>query len=301
MRSTKLTKAVIPVAGLGTRLLPLTKAQPKEMLPVVDKPAIQYVVEEAVSAGITSVLMVTGRGKRAIEDYFDYAIELEHELESKGRKEELEQVRRISDLVQVFYVRQKLPRGLGDAILQARAFVAGDPFAVLLADDIIDSTVSALKQMQEVHRRFPGILVGVMQVAPSETSNYGIIGGTQVAPGVWEVSRLVEKPRPKQAPSNLAIVGRYILPPSVFEALERTTPGKGGEVQLTDAMQSMLSTEHVYAYEFQGTRYDVGDKLGLLKANVALALKRPELGRELQRFLDSVRVESGTESICDFP
>jgi UTP--glucose-1-phosphate uridylyltransferase len=296
MRTAKLTKAVIPVAGLGTRLLPLTKAQPKEMLPVVDKPAIQYVVEEAVAAGISSVLMVTGRGKRAIEDYFDYAIELEHELEVKGKKEELEQVRRISDLVQVFYVRQKLPRGLGDAILQAKAFVGGDPFAVLLADDIIDSAVPVLKQMEAVHRRFPGILVGVMQVTPGETASYGIIGGTQVAPGVWDVSRLVEKPSPKQAPSNLAIVGRYILPPTIFSALEHTIPGKGGEVQLTDALQVMLASEHVYAYEFQGTRYDVGDKLGLLKANVALALKRPELGRELQSFLDSTRAKSDVRS-----
>jgi UTP--glucose-1-phosphate uridylyltransferase len=258
------------------------------MLPVVDKPAIQYVVEEAVAAGITSVLMVTGRGKRAIEDYFDYAIELEHELDIKGRQEELAQVRRISDLVQVFYVRQKLPRGLGDAILQAKAFVADDPFAVLLADDIIDSAVPVLKQMEAVHRRFAGILVGVIQVATSETSNYGIIGGTQVAPGVWQVSRLVEKPSPKQAPSNLAIVGRYILPPSIFDALEHTTAGKGGEVQLTDAMAAMLATEHVYAYEFKGTRYDVGDKLGLLKANIALALKRPDLRQELQSFLASL-------------
>jgi UTP--glucose-1-phosphate uridylyltransferase len=258
------------------------------MLAVVDKPAIQYVVEEAVAAGITSVLMVTGRGKRAIEDYFDYAVELEHELESKGKKEELEQVRRISDLIQVYYVRQKLPRGLGDAILQARAFVGSDPFAVLLADDIIDSTVPVLKQMEAVHRRYPGILVGVSPVASDETSNYGIIGGTQVAPGVWEVSRLVEKPSPRQAPSNLAIVGRYILPPSIFDALEHTKVGKGGEVQLTDAMAAMLSTEHVYAYEFQGTRYDVGDKLGLLKANVALALKRPDLCQALQEFLSSL-------------
>jgi UTP--glucose-1-phosphate uridylyltransferase len=301
MKTAKLTKAVIPVAGLGTRLLPLTKAQPKEMLPVVDKPAIQYVVEEAVAAGIESVLMVTGRGKRAIEDYFDYAIELEHELEVKGRKAELEQVRRISDLVQVFYVRQKLPRGLGDAILQAKAFVGGETFAVLLADDIIDTAVPVLKQMEAVHRRYPGILVGVMKVAASETASYGIIGGTQVAPGVWEVSRLVEKPSSREAPSNLGIVGRYILPPTIFSALEHTRPGKGGEVQLTDAMEAMLSSGHVYAYEFQGTRYDVGDKLGLLKASVALALKRPDLGTELQKFLDSIRVESGARSSRTVP
>jgi UTP--glucose-1-phosphate uridylyltransferase len=298
MKTAKLTKAVIPVAGLGTRLLPLTKAQPKEMLPVVDKPAIQYVVEEAVAAGIESVLMVTGRGKRAIEDYFDYAIELEHELEVKGRKAE---VRRISDLVQVFYVRQKLPRGLGDAILQAKAFVGGETFAVLLADDIIDTAVPVLKQMEAVHRRYPGILVGVMKVAASETASYGIIGGTQVAPGVWEVSRLVEKPSSREAPSNLGIVGRYILPPTIFSALEHTRPGKGGEVQLTDAMEAMLSSGHVYAYEFQGTRYDVGDKLGLLKASVALALKRPDLGTELQKFLDSIRVESGARSSRTVP
>jgi UTP--glucose-1-phosphate uridylyltransferase len=288
MRMPMLTKAVIPVAGLGTRLLPLTKVQPKEMLPVVDKPVIQYVVEEAVAAGITSVLMVTGRGKRVIEDSFDYAIELEHELAAKGRQQDLDQVRRTPDSVQVFYVRQKLPRGLGDAILQAKAFVGGDPFAVLLADDLIDSTVPVLKQMEAVHGKYPGILVGVMKVAPSETASYGIIEGTQVAPGVWKVSRLVEKPSPREAPSNLAIVGRYILPPTIFPALERTMPGKGGEVQLTDAVQAMLSTEHVYAYEFQGTRYDVGDKLGLLKANIAMALKRPDLRQALQEFLASL-------------
>jgi UTP--glucose-1-phosphate uridylyltransferase len=287
-------KAVIPVAGMGTRLLPLTKSQPKEMLPVVDKPAIQYVVEEAIDAGIQSILMVTGRGKRAIEDYFDHSVELEHELESRGKLDDLHAIQRISNLIQVYYVRQKLPRGLGDAVLQARAFVDGDPFAVLLADDIIDGPTPCLVQMQQVTRRFPGMVVAVMQVPREETSSYGIIEGTAVAPGVWDVSRLVEKPEPADAPSNLAIVGRYILTPGIFDAIEHTEPGRNGEVQLTDAIEAMLPFKKVYACEFKGTRYDIGDRMGLLKANIALALKRPELAGDLRQFLSET-----LESIFD--
>ena len=278
-------KAVIPVAGMGTRLLPLTKSQPKEMLPVVDKPAIQYVVEEAIAAGIESILMVTGRSKRAIEDYFDHSIELEQDLEAHGKLDELAVIRRISNLVQVYYVRQKMPRGLGDAILQARAYVDGEEFAVLLADDIIEAPVPCLVQMQQVARRFPGMVVAVMQVPREETGSYGIIEGTAVAPGIWEVSGLVEKPDPAQAPTNLAIVGRYILAPGIFEAIEQTRPGHNGEVQLTDALQAMLPFKKVYACEFKGTRYDIGTQMGLLKANIALALKRPDLSADLRQFL----------------
>jgi len=278
-------KAVIPVAGMGTRLLPLTKSQPKEMLPVVDKPAIQYVVEEAIAAGIESILMVTGRSKRAIEDYFDHSVELEQDLEAHGKLEELAVIRRISNLVQVYYVRQKMPRGLGDAILQARAYVDGEEFAVLLADDIIEAPVPCLVQMQQVARRFPGMVVAVMQVPREDTGSYGIIEGTAVAPGIWEVSGLVEKPDPAQAPTNLAIVGRYILAPGIFEAIEQTRPGHNGEVQLTDALQAMLPFKKVYACEFKGTRYDIGTQMGLLKANIALALKRPDLSADLRQFL----------------
>jgi UTP--glucose-1-phosphate uridylyltransferase len=255
------------------------------MLPVVDKPAIQYVVEEAIDAGIESVLMVTGRGKRAIEDYFDHSVELEHELEAHGKLDDLRAVQRISNLIQVYYVRQKLPRGLGDAILQARAFIDGDPFAVLLADDIIDGPTPCLVQMQQVARRYPGMVIAVMQVPREETSSYGIIEGTQVVPGVWEVSRLVEKPEPADAPSNLAIVGRYILTPGIFDAIEHTEPGRNGEVQLTDAIEAMLPFKKVYACEFKGTRYDIGDRMGLLKANIALALQRPEMANDLREFL----------------
>lgn len=278
-------KAVIPVAGMGTRLLPLTKSQPKEMLPVVDKPAIQYVVEEAIAAGIESILMVTGRSKRAIEDYFDHSVELEQDLEAHGKLDELAVIRRISNLVQVYYVRQKMPRGLGDAILQACAYVDGEEFAVLLADDIIEAPVPCLVQMQQVARRFPGMVVAVMQVPREDTGSYGIIEGTAVAPGIWEVSGLVEKPDPAQAPTNLAIVGRYILAPGIFEAIEQTRPGHNGEVQLTDALQAMLPFKKVYACEFKGTRYDIGTQMGLLKANIALALKRPDLSADLRQFL----------------
>jgi UTP--glucose-1-phosphate uridylyltransferase len=286
MEETLIRKAVIPVAGMGTRLLPLTKSQPKEMLPVVDKPAIQYVVEEAIDSGVQSIVMVTGRGKHAIEDYFDHAVELEQELKSHGKLEELKAVQRISNMVQVYYVRQKLPRGLGDAVLQARSFVDGDPFAVLLADDIIDSPIPCLAQMEHVARRFPGMVIAVMEVPHDETSSYGIIEGTPVAPGIWEVSRLVEKPKPDEAPTNLAIVGRYILMPGIFGAIEHTKPGQNGEVQLTDAIQAMLQFKKVYACEFKGDRYDIGDLSGLLRANIALSLKRPELAADLRGFLN---------------
>jgi len=286
MVESPICKAVIPVAGMGTRLLPLTKSQPKEMLPIVDKPAIQYVVEEAIRSGVQSILMVTGRGKRAIEDYFDHTVELEDELRAHGKTTELETVQTISTMVQLYYVRQKQPRGLGDAVLQARSFIDGDRFAVLLADDIIDAPTPCLAQMEQASRRLPGMIVAAMRVPRDQTASYGIVDGTEVEPGIWEVNQLVEKPDPIEAPSNLGIVGRYILTPGIFGALEQTPPGRGGEVQLTDAIQSMLQCEKAYACEFKGIRYDIGDINGLLRANIALALKRPELERDLRSFLN---------------
>jgi len=287
-----LKKAVIPVAGLGTRLLPATKSQPKEMLPVVDKPGVQYVVEEAVQSGIENILFVTGRGKRAIEDYFDYSVELEKELEEKGKNELLDIVRNISNMISIFYVRQKQPKGLGDAIYHAKGFMNDEPFGVLLADDIIDSDVPCLRQMVDLYKEHPGIILGVMRVLKEDTSLYGIVEGEKISNGLYEVSNLVEKPEPKDAPSNIAIVGRYILTPYIFESLEKTGPGKGGEVQITDAIKNLLGKEKVYAYEFEGKRFDVGDKIGYLKANIVFALKRKDIGEELRKYLKEILGEA---------
>ncbi len=281
-------KAVIPVAGFGTRLLPATKAQPKEMLPIVDKPAVQYVVEEAVQSGVENILLVTGRNKRAIEDYFDYAVELERELEEKGKTELLNVVRNVSEMVSIYYVRQKIAKGLGDAIYHAKGFVNGEPFGVLLADDIIDSEVPCLKQMTDVYKEHPGVILAVMKVPMRDTKLYGIIEGKRIGDRLYEVKDLVEKPEPMKAPSNIAIVGRYILTPSIFESLEKTLPGKNGEVQITDAIRNLLIKEKVYAYEFEGTRFDVGEKLGYLKANVAFALKNKELGEKFKKYLKEI-------------
>ncbi len=281
-------KAVIPVAGFGTRLLPATKAQPKEMLPIVDKPAVQYVVEEAVQSGVENILLVTGRNKRAIEDYFDYAVELERELEEKGKTELLNVVRNVSEMVSIYYVRQKIAKGLGDAIYHAKGFVNGEPFGVLLADDIIDSEVPCLKQMTDVYKEHPGVILAVMKVPMRDTKLYGIIEGKRIGDRLYEVKDLVEKPEPMKAPSNIAIVGRYILTPSIFESLEKTPPGKNGEVQITDAIRNLLIKEKVYAYEFEGTRFDVGEKLGYLKANVAFALKNKELGEKFKKYLKEI-------------
>ncbi len=284
-------KAVIPVAGFGTRLLPATKAQPKEMLPIVDKPAVQYVVEEAVNSGIEDILLVTGRNKRAIEDYFDYAVELERELENKGKTELLNIVRNVSEMVSIYYVRQKIAKGLGDAIYHAKGFISDEPFGVLLADDIIDSDVPVLKQMIDVFENHRGIILAVMEVPIQDTKLYGIIEGKKIGDRLYEVSDLVEKPEPMEAPSNIAIVGRYILTPSIFESLENTPPGKNGEVQITDAIKNLAHKEKIYAYKFKGTRFDVGEKLGYLKANIMFALQRKELGEELKKYLK--------ETICE--
>ena len=285
---TDIRKAVIPVAGFGTRLLPATKAQPKEMLPIVDKPAVQYVVEEAVQSGIENLLFVTGRGKRAIEDYFDYAVELERELEAKNKTELLNIVRNISEMVSIYYVRQKIAKGLGDAIWHAKGFISNEPFGVLLADDIIDSGIPVLKQMIDVYKEHPGIILAVMEVPVQDTELYGIIEGKKIADGLYQVKDLVEKPHPMEAPSNIAIVGRYILTPSIFESLETTKPGKNGEVQITDAIKNLAHKEKIYAYMFKGTRFDVGEKVGYLKANIAFALKREGIGEELRKYLKRI-------------
>lgn len=289
---TRVTKAVIPAAGLGTRFLPATKSTPKEMLPVVDKPAIQYVVEEAVSAGLTDVLMITGRGKRSLEDHFDRAYELEYTLEAKGDDARLERVRESTDLADMHYVRQLDPKGLGHAVLCARSHVGHEPFAVLLGDDIIDSRDPLLAQMVQVQQRYGGSVVALMEVPREMVSAYGC-AAVQPVPGqsqdVVRVTGLVEKPAPEQAPSNLAVIGRYVLSPQIFEVLAHTAPGRGGEIQLTDALQTLATAPGpqggVYGVVFSGRRYDTGDKLDYLKAVVRLASERPDLGPQFVPWL----------------
>lgn len=282
----RIRKAVFPAAGFGTRFLPATKASPKEMLPLVDKPLIQHGVEEARASGIRDMIIVTGRGKNAIEDHFDVAFELEETLRKKGNAAQLAVVQRVTDMADFFYVRQHMPMGLGHAVLRAKDIVGEEPFAVVLADDVIDSKVPVLRQMIEVCSRFGADAVLAIQRVPKEqVSRYGIIRGKELAPGVHEVLDLVEKPKPAKAPSDLAVIGRYILPASIFPALERTGVGAGGEIQLTDAIKSLLAEERVIAYEFEGVRYDAGDKLGFLMANIAFALKDRELGPGLRAFL----------------
>lgn len=285
-----ITKAVFPAAGLGTRFLPATKASPKEMLPLVDKPLIQYVVEEAVASGIEEVVLVTGRGKRSIEDHFDVAFELEEELKAKGKHKQLTEVQRIADLVTFCYIRQKKALGLGHAVLTAKRVVGDEPFAVLLGDDIIDSRVPVLRQMMDVFRRYPSSVLAIQRVPRSQTQHYGIIDGKRIEDGVYLVNDLVEKPAPDDAPSNLAIIGRYILTPQVFDALERTKPGKNGEIQLTDGLKLLMKRQPIYAFEFDGVRHDAGDKLGFLKATVEFGLKNAEFGREFRSWLKRLKV-----------
>jgi UTP--glucose-1-phosphate uridylyltransferase len=277
-------KAVIPAAGLGTRFLPATKAVPKEMLPVVDTPAIQYVVEEAVRAGLTDVLMVTGRGKRPLEDHFDRNVELEHALEAKGETERLERVHAATDLAQVHYVRQGDPRGLGHAVLVAEAHVGDEPFAVLLGDDLVDPRDPLLSLMLEVQQREGGSVVALMEVPKEQISLYGC-AAVSGHDDVVAVTGLVEKPSVDEAPSNLAVIGRYVLSPTVFEVLHRTKPGRGGEIQLTDALQELISLEPVHGVVFRGRRYDTGDRLDYLKTVVRLAVERDDLGPELLAWL----------------
>jgi len=281
----KVRKAVITAAGWGTRFLPITRSQPKEMLPLVDKPLIQYSVEEAIKSGIEQVIMVTAMGKRAIEDYFDRSLELEYFLEQKGEIELLRRMREISSMVDIYYVRQKEQLGLGHAILMVKDIVGDEPFAVMLPDDIVDSDVPALKQMIEVHEKYGVGVVAVERVRDEDIGKYGIIEPEPVAQGVYRVLSLVEKPEPSQALSQLGIVGRYILTPFIFDILKFTPPGKSGEVELTDALQLLLKRQKLYAVELKGERYDAGTPLGWLKANMALALKRDDFGPELRGYL----------------
>ena len=269
----KIRKAVFPAAGLGTRFLPATKASPKEMLPLVDKPLIQYVVEEAVESGIEDIIIITGRGKHAIEDHFDVSFELEHNLREKGKTKLLEEVQRISSLVNFSYVRQKEPLGLGHAILCAKHLVGDEPFAVLLGDDIIDSKVPALAQMIKIYKKYGTSILGIEEVPKDKTQHYGVIRPERIEDGVFRVLDLIEKPKPKEAPSNLAIIGRYILEPEIFDVLENTVPGKLGELQLTDGLKNLLSSQQIYGYKINGNRYDAGDKLGFLKATVEFGLR----------------------------
>ena len=278
-------KAVFPVAGLGTRFLPATKSSPKEMLPLIDKPLVHYVVEEAVASGIEDILFVTGRGKRALEDYFDISFELEALLQEKGKEETLKEVREIADMVKIFYVRQKQALGLGHAILCAREFVGNEPFAVLLGDDIIDGGKPCLGQLLDVYRKYRGTVLALEQVPMENISAYGCVRANQLSDHVFEVLDMVEKPKQEEAPSNLAIIGRYVLTPDIFPILEKQKPGKGGEIQLTDAIRQLLQEEAVYGCRFEGIRHDCGDKLGFLKATVDMALKRPEFNNEFRAYL----------------
>jgi len=281
----KVRKAVIPAAGLGTRFLPATKAQPKEMLPIVDKPTIQYIIEEAIASGIEDILIVTGRGKRAIEDHFDKSYELEDILRRKGETELLSLVENVSNLANVNYIRQKEPRGLGHAIYCARYFIDNEPFAVLLGDDIVDSQVPCLKQLIDVYNTYNTTVLGVQRVPEEDISKYGIIKCEGVGDRVYRVDDMVEKPDRDNAPSNVAILGRYIITPDIFTHLENATPGKGGEIQLTDALRKLLGSSSVYAYDFIGKRYDVGNKLGFLEATVEFALKRDDLRDDFSAYL----------------
>jgi UTP--glucose-1-phosphate uridylyltransferase len=291
----RVRKAVFPAAGWGTRFLPATKAQPKEMLPLVDKPIIQYAVEEAVAAGIEQVIIVTSSQKRAIEDHFDLSYELEHLLEEKGDIEMLRQVRAISDLAQVAYVRQEEQLGLGHAVLMAKDLIGHEPFAVILPDDVVVADRPCIGQLIHAYDQTHGSVVAVMEVPQEETHRYGVIAGEVVEGGLnhgrlHKVSRLVEKPRPEEAPSNLAIIGRYILTPKIFDKLEQTQRGAGGEIQLTDAIEALMQEQAVYGYEFEGTRYDCGTTMGWLKASVELALERPELASEFRQYLQALEL-----------
>jgi UTP--glucose-1-phosphate uridylyltransferase len=282
---TKVRKAVIPAAGLGTRFLPATKSQPKEMVPVIDKPTIQYVVEEAVGAGITDILVITGRGKRAIEDHFDRNFELEFYLEQGKKHEELEQVQAISEMADIHYIRQRDPLGLGHAVSVARQHVGSEPFAVLLGDDIMVDDSKLLRSMLDVYERYGRSVVAVLEVAREDIKNYGCVTPELMEENLVRIRSIVEKPKPDEAPSNLAVIGRYVFTPEIFDALDRITPGAGGELQLTDAMSLLLETQTVFGYSFETGRYDIGKKIDFLRATVELALDRDDLGDEFKAFL----------------
>lgn len=290
----KVSKAVIPAAGLGTRLLPATKAQPKEMLPIVDKPTMQYIIEEAVASGIKDILIITGRNKSAIENHFDKSLELEMELKERGQKTLLQTVEKISNLANIHYIRQKEPLGLGHAIGCAKTFVGHEPFAVLLGDDIVDYKIPCLKHLIECYEDYQSTILGVQKVLPHLVSKYGIIDAEPIHQGIYRVKDLVEKPALNQAPSTIAILGRYILSPRIFEVIPKIQPGRGGEIQLTDALKKLLEHEKVYACRFQGKRYDVGDKWGFLEANLDFAMKEPYLKKRLLKKISQIILEHET-------
>ncbi len=281
----KVRKAVIPAAGLGTRFLPATKAQPKEMLPIVDKPTIQYIIEEAVSAGIEDIFIISGRGKRAVEDHFDKSFELEDMLRKRGNTDLLEMVEKISNMVNIYYVRQKEPGGLGQAIHLAKPFIGNEPFAVMLGDDIVVSDTPCIGQMIKRFEDCGSSIIGVQKVPVSEVSSYGVVGADRVSGNLYKINEMVEKPAPEEAPSNMAIMGRYIITPEIFECLERTKPGKNNEIQLTDALALLLEQQDIYAFEYTGKRYDVGNRLGFLQATVELALEREDLKDDFKKYL----------------
>lgn len=284
----KVRKAIIPAAGLGTRFLPATKAMPKEMLPIVDKPTIQYIVEEAVESGIEDIIIVTGKGKRAIEDHFDNSFELEQNLMEKGKFQLLDEVLKSSKLVDIHYIRQKEPKGLGHAIWCARKFIGDEPFAVLLGDDIVKAEKPCLKQLIDQYERYNASILGVQTVANRDVTRYGIVDGRSIGERFYNVNSLVEKPKQDEAPSNLAILGRYILSPKIFEILGKQKPGAGGEIQLTDAIACLNKYEAVYAYDFEGIRYDVGEKMGFIQTSIEFALQREELRNQLLDYLSSI-------------
>ena len=285
-------KAIIPAAGLGTRFLPATKSQPKEMLPIVDKPTLQYIIEEAINSGIEEILIITGRNKKSIEDHFDKTVELELELQQKGKTEMLEMVQEISNMVNIHYIRQKEPKGLGHAIHCAKSFIGDEPFAVLLGDDIVDSDTPCLKQLIDAYDEYKTSILGVQEVAKEDTNKYGILDCKYIEDRVYKVKDMIEKPNIEEAPSNIAILGRYIITPAIFEILENQAPGKGGEIQLTDALKTLDSHEAIYAYNFEGRRYDVGDKLGFLEATIDFALKRDNLKDGLMNYMQNIVKEN---------
>ena len=291
----RVRKAVFPAAGLGTRFLPATKAQPKEMLPVVDKPLIQYGVEEAIHSGVQNIIVVTGRGKAAIEDHFDVSFEMEHLLESRNKKDLLQLVRAVSDMIDIAYVRQKEALGLGHAVLRAKDLIGPEPFAVILSDDVIDADVPCLRQLLDIYEFYGASVVALMEVPEDETSAYGIVDAEQIShhgggDRLYRIRNMVEKPKKGESPSRLAIIGRYVLTPEIFVSLEAIGPGSGGEIQLTDGLKHLLRSRPIYGYRFEGRRYDAGDKLGFLKATVEFALKRHDLGGPFREYLKTLNI-----------
>ncbi len=283
-----ITKAIIPVAGLGTRFLPATKAQPKEMLPIIDKPVIQYLVEEAVASGITDIIFITGRGKRAIEDHFDYSPELESSLFKKNKKDTLKKIREISEMANFVYVRQKLPRGNGDALLHASHLVGDEPFAVLFGDDLVFGKIPCLRQMMDVFEKYQDTVIAIEEVDKKEVKNYGVVKATKISDKIFEIKDIVEKPDPSKAPSNLIIVGKYIFTPEIFKEIRKTKLSKRGEIELTDALKSLIKKRPVYGLKFDGKRYDCGSKMGFLKATVDSALGHPEVKKEFRKYIKNL-------------